>query len=153
MFDKSKQEKIKKIIKEFFDKMTWEESPEDIEIKDNVVSFEIETETPEILIGKEGKVLNNTQYLLSRVLNKQIGEKIFVDFDVNQYKKKKTNYLKEMAKNAADEVSLTGKEKILPAMTPFERRIIHLALSERKDIKTESEGEEPERRIIIKPVG
>jgi len=153
MFDKSKQEKIKKIIKEFFDKMTWEESPEDIEIKDNVVSFEIETETPEILIGKEGKVLNNTQYLLSRILNKQIGEKIFVDFDVNQYKKKKTNYLKEMAKNAADEVSLTGKEKILPAMTPFERRIIHLALSERKDIKTESEGEEPERRIIIKPVG
>jgi len=153
MFDKSKQEKIKKIIKEFFNKMTWEESPEDIEIKDNVVSFEIETETPEILIGKEGKVLSNTQYLLSKILNKQIGEKIFVDFDVNQYKKKKTDYLKEMAKNAADEVSLTGREKVLPPMTPFERRIIHLTLSERKDIKTESEGQEPERRVVIKLAG
>jgi len=153
MFDKSKQEKIKKIIKEFFNKMTREESPEDIEIKDNVVSFEIETETPEILIGKEGKVLSNTQYLLSKILNKQIGEKIFVDFDVNQYKKKKTNYLKEMAKNAADEVSLTGREKVLPSMTPFERRIIHLTLSERKDIKTESEGQEPERRVVIKLAG
>lgn len=151
MLDKEKKEKIKKIIREFFNKMTWEETPENIEIKDNVVSFELETETPEILIGRNGQVLINTQYLLSKILNKQIGERIFVDFDINQYKKKKTNYLKEMAKNAADEVSLTERERVLPPMTPFERRIIHLALSEREDVKTESEGIEPERRVVIKP--
>lgn len=151
MLDKNNQKKIKKIIKEFFNKMTWEETPEDIEIKDNVVSFEIETETPEILIGRNGQVLINTQYLLSKILNKQIGERIFVDFDINQYKRKKTDYLKEMAKNTADEVSLTERERVLPPMTPFERRIIHLALSEREDVKTESVGEEPERRVVIKP--
>ena len=133
--------------------MTREETPEDIEIKDSVVSFELKTETPEILIGRNGQVLINTQYLLSKIIYKQIGEKIFVDFDINQYKKKKTDYLKEMAKNAADEVSLTEKEKVLPPMTPFERRIIHLALSGREDIKTESVGEEPERRVVIKPAG
>ena len=153
MLDKEKKEKIKKIIREFFNKMTREETPEDIEIKDSVVSFELKTETPEILIGRNGQVLINTQYLLSKIIYKQIGEKIFVDFDINQYKKKKTDYLKEMAKNAADEVSLTEKEKVLPPMTPFERRIIHLALSGREDIKTESVGEEPERRVVIKLAG
>ncbi len=98
MLDKEKKEKIKKIIREFFNKMTREETPEDIEIKDNVVSFELKTETPEILIGRNGQVLINTQYLLSKIIYKQIGEKIFVDFDINQYKKKKTDYLKEMTK-------------------------------------------------------
>ena len=149
--DKNNQEKIKKIVKEFFNKMTWGDIPEHIKIEDNVVSFEIETETPEILIGRNGRVLANIQYIISKILNKQTGEKIFVDFDINQYKKKKISFLKEMAKNAADEVALTGEEKILPPMTPFERRIIHLALNDREDVKTESAGEEPERKVVIKP--
>ncbi|MGB9637586.1 MAG: R3H domain-containing nucleic acid-binding protein [Microgenomates group bacterium] len=52
----------------------------------------------------------------------------------------------------ADEVILTKREKILPPMSAKERRIIHLILSERKDVKTESFGKEPERRVIIKPL-
>ena len=151
MLDKNNQKKIKKIIREFFTKMTWEETPEDIEIKDNVVSFEIKTENPEILIGRNGQVLINTQHLIAKILNKQIGEKIFVDFDINQYKEKKISFLKEMAKDTADEVSLTKREKILSPMTPFERRVIHLALTGREDVVTESQGEGPERRVVIKP--
>lgn len=145
------KKRIEKIIKEFFDKMSLEESPEKIEIKDNTVSFELETKNPEILIGKRGKTLINIQYLLAKILNKQLEEKIFVDFDINQYKKKKIDYLKEVAKNTADEVALTKKEKVLSSMTPFERRIIHLTLNEREDILTESQGEEPDRKLIIKP--
>ncbi len=145
------KKRIEKIIKEFFDKMSLEESPEKIEIKDNTVSFELETENPEILIGKRGKTLINIQYLLAKILNKQLEEKIFVDFDINQYKKKKIDYLKEVAKNTADEVALTKKEKVLSSMTPFERRIIHLTLNKREDILTESQGEEPDRKLIIKP--
>ncbi len=151
MLNKEDKEKIEKVIKDFFKKMTWEESPENIEIRDNIVSFELDTATPEILIGRNGQILTNIQYLLSKILNKQSEEKIFVDFDINHYKKKKTDYLKELAKNTADEVALTERERVLPAMTPFERRIIHLALSGREDVKTESVGKEPERRVVIKP--
>ncbi len=71
--------------------------------------------------------------------------------DINDYKKKKIQYLKELAKSIAEEVVLTQKEKILSPMPAYERRVIHLELSERKDIATESIGKEPERRVIIRP--
>ena len=80
----------------------------------------------------------------------EIQKDFYVDLDINGYKKKKIDYLKEMAKNAADEVSLMKQEKILPPMPAYERRIVHLELAERKDITTESIGREPERKIIIR---
>ncbi|RLC39293.1 MAG: hypothetical protein DRH33_03225, partial [Candidatus Nealsonbacteria bacterium] len=71
--------------------------------------------------------------------------------DINQYKKNKIEYLNDLAKSTADEVALSKKEKILPPMPSYERRIIHLTLAEREDVQTESQGEEPERRVVIKP--
>jgi len=149
--DKEKQTKIKEIIKEFFSKISPKDIPEEVEIKENVVSFQIKTDDPEILIGKNGQVLIAAQYLLSKIINHQIGEKIFIDLDINQYKKKKIEYLTDLAKSKADIVSLTKKEEVLPPMPPFERRIIHLALKDREDITTQSEGDEPQRKVIIKP--
>ena len=70
---------------------------------------------------------------------------------VGQLLEKKTEYLKEMAREAADDVSLTRKEKELPPMPPYERRIIHTEISQRTDVLSESAGQEPERRIVIKP--
>lgn len=146
----NKEKIIKKIVREFFEKMECDEIPEEIRIKDNLVSFEIETKDPQILIGKRGQILISIQHLLSRILNKQLEEKFFIDFDINQYKKNKMDYLKEIAESLADEVILTKKIKSLPPMSSFERRIVHLALSEREGIITESEGEEPDRKVIIK---
>ena len=142
---------IEKITKEFLSKFSKEEDLKVAKIEGNVVFMELVTQTPEIFIGKHGLILGDLQHILARILRKKTGEEIFVDLDINQYKEKKTNYLKDLAQGLADEVSLTKKEKILPAMSPYERRIIHLALSERNDVKTESFGEEPERRIAIKP--
>jgi len=56
-----------------------------------------------------------------------------------------------LAKEIADEVALTKKEKILPPMPAYERRIIHLELAQRPDVTTQSIGQEPERRVVIKP--
>ncbi|PJA84129.1 MAG: hypothetical protein CO145_02195, partial [Candidatus Nealsonbacteria bacterium CG_4_9_14_3_um_filter_37_13] len=69
----------------------------------------------------------------------------------NGYKKKKLDYLKELARSLADEVALTKKEKNLPPMAAYERRIIHLELAGRSDVTTESIGEEPERRVVVRP--
>jgi spoIIIJ-associated protein len=142
---------IKKIVEDFFQKLSPEERIEYIELEENTLSLRLKAAEPEMLIGRNGQVLSAIQYLLAKIINHKLGEKIFVDFDVNQYKKKKMEYLKDLAKTKADVVSLTKKEEILPPMSPFERRIIHLALKERTDVKTESEGEEPQRRVVIKP--
>lgn len=146
----NKEKIIKNIIKEFFEKMESDEIPEKITIKDDLISFEIQTKDPQILIGKRGQILINIQHVLSRIINKQLGERFFIDFDINQYKKNKTDYLREIAESLADEVVFTKKTKALPPMSSFERRIIHLALSSREGIITQSEGEEPDRRVVVR---
>ena len=143
--------KVKKIVEEFFEKMTFEVELEMGQMEENSLPMDLKAEDPQILIGEQGKTLIELQRILSRIIRKKLGEQIFIDLDVNQYKKKKIEYLKEMAQSMADQVSLQKEEKVLSPMSPFERRIIHLTLSEREDVETESTGEEPERRVVIKP--
>jgi len=147
----SREEKIKKIIKEFFEKINEKETVQDLKIEDVLVSFKINSNAPEILIGKNGQVLSDIQYLLARIINKQLGERIFIDLDINEYKKKKISFLEEMAKNIADQVVVEGKEQVLFPMSSFERRIIHLALQKNQDVVSESRGQGEERRIVVKP--
>jgi len=71
--------------------------------------------------------------------------------DINDYKKKKNEYLRELARSVADEVSLSKKEKILGPMPPYERRVIHMELAGRSDVVSESIGEGPERRVGVRP--
>lgn len=144
-------QKIKNIVQDFFEKMT---IPVEVEIraqKERTIPVDIKTENPQILIGERGQTLIEIQRLLKAIIKKITKEDIFVDLDINDYKKKKIEYLKELARSAADEVVLNKKEKILASMPAYERRIVHLELAERKNITTESIGEEPERKIVIRP--
>jgi len=143
--------KIKKIIKEFFKKMTFELDIEFLSPKDQTFFVNLKIAEPQILIGEKGQTLSEIQHLLNIILRKQIKEVFYINLDINGYKDKKTRYLKEMARSSADEVALSKKEKWLPSMPAYERRIIHLELAERKDVTTESIGQEPERRVVIRP--
>ena len=150
--DQSNLEKIKKAAEEFFEKtgLTIEveiKKPEDLTIPVNLTM-----EEPQILIGEHGQTLAEIQRLLKAVIKKRVVSEtpFYINLDINNYKKQKTEYLKEMAKSAADEVALTKKEKYLPIMAAYERRIIHITLASRTDIATESMGQEPERRVVIK---
>jgi len=117
----------------------------------DTVAVDIKIDTPEILIGEKGRTLVEIQRLLRIILNKKIEKSFYIDLDINDYKKKKIEYLKSLAKDLADEVVLTKEEKVLFPMPAYERRIIHLELAERSDVTTESQGEGIERRVIIKP--
>ncbi len=117
----------------------------------NTVVVDIKIDTPEILIGEKGQTLVEIQRLLRIILNKKIEKSFYIDLDINDYKKKKIEYLKDLAKDLADEVVLTKEEKALFPMPAYERRIIHLELAERADVTTESQGEGVERKVIIKP--
>lgn len=151
MLDKKNLEKIKKETESFFEKMNFEIEIEIKEDKENIVSVNLRTEEPQILIGRDGQTLMDIQHLLKRILRKGL-EQVFVEFDINEYKKKKREYLKELAQSSADEVALSKKEKALNPMSSYERRIIHIELLGRNDVKTESIGEEPERKVVIKPL-
>ena len=144
-------EKIKKITKEFFQKTTFDVEIEILPKKEETLPINLKAEDPQILIGERGQTLNEIQHLLKLILRRKIEEPFYIDLDINDYKKKKIEYLKDLARSFADEVSLTKNEKELSPMSAYERRIIHLELAGRTDITTESIGQEPERRVVIRP--
>jgi len=150
MLNPSHLEEIKKITQEFFQKTTFEVEIEFLLLK-TTLSINLKTKEPQILIGEGGQTLNEIQHLLKVILKRKTKESFFIDLDINDYKKKKAEYLKELAHSVADEVVLIKKEKSLPPMPARERRVIHLTLASRSDITTQSLGQEPKRRVMIRP--
>lgn len=149
--DKKGQKQAEKIIKEFFEKMGFGVEIESQELIDNTLAFNLRAGEPQIIIGEKGKTLIEIQRVLGKILRKKIEEHFYLDLDVNQYKKNKTRYLKEMAQELANRVALEGRERALFPMSAYERRIIHTELAGRGDVTTESKGEGLERRVVIKP--
>ncbi len=148
------EKEIKKITEEFFKRTGFvvEVEVSAIEEKERkTIAINIKAEEPDELIGLDAKILFDIQYILKLILKKKIAEYFYLDLDINNYKKKKSDYIRQEAQSVADEVALIKKEKELPPMSPYERRVAHLALSGRKDVVAESVGEEPYRRIIVKP--
>jgi len=143
---------IKETAQEFFKKMAAEAEITVAQQEEPVVSVSVTARDPQILIGENGQTLMEIQQLLKIILRKKINEQFFLDVDINDYKKGKSDYLKKMVQQAVDEVITTNQEKWLPVMPAYERRIVHMELTNRADVAAESVGEEPERRIIIKPV-
>ncbi|MFA5746480.1 MAG: R3H domain-containing nucleic acid-binding protein [Candidatus Paceibacterota bacterium] len=143
--------KIENLIKEFFQKM---ECPVELEasLDGNVFSANIRSDEASLLIGQGGQTLADLQHLLTKIIRNNFEGEIFLSLDVENYKKRKIDYLKEMAQAIADEVAFTKKEKLFPPLSAFDRRIVHMELASRTDIKTESIGEDPERRVVVKPV-
>jgi len=146
-------EKIKQIIQELFKKMDLGIEVEVKKPQDQTLPIDLKMEEPQILIGERGQTLAEIQHLLKVILRRKIvpDGPFYINLDINDYKKKKTEYLKEMARSAADEVTLTKKEKILAPMPAYERRIIHLELADRTNVTTESTGQEPEKQVVIRP--
>jgi spoIIIJ-associated protein len=146
---------IKKTAEEFFQKMTIAVSKIEADFfsaeNNDAVELNIVLDEPQILIGEKGQTLFEIQRLLRFILNKKLQKVFYLDFDINNYKKKKIEYLKELAKDLANEVTLTKEEKVLFPMPAYERRVIHTELSQRSDVITESQGEGENRHIVIKP--
>jgi len=150
MFINSEKSRIKEIISDFFKKGGFEVSIEILSSEDGVVLAKIKTDEPKILIGQSGQTMIEIQHLLRIIIKKSLKEEIKFDLDINDYKKKKIEYLKDTARTVADEVFLSKKDKELDPMPSYERRIIHMELANRSDVLTESIGEGESRRIIVK---
>jgi len=151
MIEREQLNQIKQLVQGFFQRTSFDVEVEILSPEEKTVPVRIKTEEPKILIGQGGQTLAEIQHLLKAMLSRQIREQFYIDLDINDYKRKKIEYLKDTARELADEVALNKKEKTLASMPAYERRIIHLELAGREDIATESTGREPERKIVIRP--
>ncbi len=148
-------ENVKKIIEMFLEKLNVRGEVEFMETGDGA-RFLIRTREGSLLIGENGQNLLALNHIVKKIAEKVIGgdkenEKIIFSLDVNDYQAKRIEDLKNQARLNAQRVRYFKKEIVMRSMTSFERRIIHAVLTECPDITTESTGEEPNRKVVIKP--
>ncbi|MFA7141957.1 MAG: R3H domain-containing nucleic acid-binding protein [Candidatus Paceibacterota bacterium] len=145
--------KVNEKTKEFFKVMGYDVETEiNYEKDENLLEINvINLEDAKILIGRQGSVLSCIQLLLRRILKKELEKDVYIFLDIDNYKKNKVNSYKSIANSAAEEVITTMQEKVLPPLSSFARRIIHLELAKRDDVLTESIGEGDQRRLVVKP--
>ena len=116
------------------------------------ISLNINGKDLGLLIGKRGNTLNALQYLANVILHRQFslsGGRTIID--IENYRQKRRVTLEQLAKNLADKAFRTNKDVILEPMNPQDRRIIHLALQNSRDVTTHSHGDEPYRKVVISP--
>jgi spoIIIJ-associated protein len=102
-----------------------------------------------LIIGKRGQTIDALQYLMNRMLSKKMGQRLSIVLDTENYRQKHAAKLEEMARQSADRVRSTGKPVFMPPMNPHDRRIVHMALQDDKDVYTDSRGEGFMRKIRI----
>ena len=123
----------------------------EVKNKEEVPKYIIFSDNDALLIGKNGKNLKALSILVSQHLNNELGKNYKFTIDVNEYKEKREKSLERLAKRIAREVRTSKLEAKLDSMNSYERRIIHNALTNYKGVFTESEGEEPNRYVVVKP--
>lgn len=120
--------------------------------KDEYVYLNVISNGSGLLIGKRGKTLNALQYLVSKVLHREMGENISVVVDTENYRSKRESSLTELAQQLSDKVKKSHRPLTTGPMNAQDRRIIHLALKEDQEVRTKSKGEGNLRRVVIYPV-
>jgi spoIIIJ-associated protein len=119
---------------------------------EGAISVVVEGEGTDALIGRDGAVIDALQYLAHQTaLRAGGGEPRKVSVDADGYRERRQRQLERLAEHAASEAIEHREEIELDAMTPHDRRIVHMALADRTDIVTRSEGDEPHRRIVVLP--
>ena len=106
-----------------------------------------------ILIGHHGQVLESLQELTRIVVSQSTGERCMVIVDVEDYQKRRRSRLVSKARDASKRVQRSGKPERMEPMNPYDRKIVHDAVADIKGLESESEGDEPDRRVVIKRTG
>ena len=117
--------------------------------EDGALCVDMKGEHMGILIGKRGQTLDALQYLANRVANKHQDGYVRVKLDTENYRARREETLKHLAKNIAHKVKRNRRPVALEPMNPYERRIIHSALQSDPYVTTHSEGEEPYRKVVV----
>ena len=145
---------VVKYIKEYIVKLLKDlgfQANVEIKNKEAVPTYTIYSDNDALLIGKNGKNLKALSVIVNQHINKELGKTYKFIIDINSYKEKREKQLEQLARRVAKEVATTKIEVKMDSMNSYERRIIHNALTNNKRVFTESEGEEPNRYVVVKP--
>ena len=147
------EEQTIKAVEQFL-KDTLKAMDMDVEItssiyEDGALYVDMKGEHMGILIGKRGQTLDALQYLANRVANKHQSGYVRVKLDTENYRARREETLKHLAKNIAHKVKRNRRPVVLEPMNPYERRIIHSALQSDPYVTTHSEGEDPYRKVVV----
>ncbi len=121
----------------------------DVKTEGENLNIDLSGENMGLLIGHRGETLTSLQYLTNLAVNRSVKERCRVLLDTENYKEKREETLKRLAKKIADKTLKYRRNVTLEPMTPYERRIIHSALQDYDNISTYSIGEEPNRKIVV----
>lgn len=141
---------VREFLADVLEKM---DMPAEVEVEvdeiEKVISINMVGKDTGDLIGKRGTTLDALQYLVSIVANKAQEEYYRVKLDTKEFRERRQKTLENLAKNVASKVKKTRRKVVLDPMNPYERRVIHSFLQDDKNITTKSEGEEPNRRVVV----
>ncbi|KKS94164.1 MAG: Single-stranded nucleic acid binding R3H domain protein [Candidatus Collierbacteria bacterium GW2011_GWB1_44_6] len=148
------QTKVTEILSNVLTQLSLGEDQIKIEVadEDNInILITPPTESAGIFVGHHGEGLASLRMIFSLMIYQRFGVWPKLHLNVNDYQERREDSLKELAQNAADRAVSLQKEIILPNLSSYERRIIHMFLEEYKGVKTESRGEAPFRQMVIIP--
>lgn len=144
-------EKIVSILSGLLDSSGLQISVEVNDVSGKYVNVSLGGRDVSYLVGRRGEVLNALQYLMNVILTRQMENGVRVVVDGDDFRQRRQEVLEKLAFDIAKEVQKRGEEAVLDALPAFERRVIHQALSEFEGVVTYSEGDEPDRRVVIAP--
>ena len=101
------------------------------------------------IIGEEGRTLDSLQYLLRKICSKKFSAKIILNLDAGDFRANRLQDLTKLGLKYAAEVKKTGKTRAIPSLNPSERRVVHIALQDDKEIRSRSVGEGLFKKVLI----
>lgn len=121
------------------------------EKEENVYSILVDGNDLNFLIGFRGQSLDALQNILKMIVFRKTQNQPIITLDINQYRDRKVERIQDLTRSFIDKVRFFQKEMELPRMNPWERRQVHVLISEYDDIFSESTGEGENRRVVLKP--
>lgn len=115
------------------------------------VLIDIEGNDLSFLIGRKAETINALQFITSLVVDRELGRWVPLQIDVQHYRQRREDELRKLARRIADQVVSTGRKQVLEPMPPNERRIVHIELRDNPNVETESVGEDPKRKVTVRP--
>lgn len=149
-----KSKKIQEIISNILTLLSLKDSQFDINIDDQdqiLVNIILAEELTGIFIGRKGENISALRLILSLIISQRTGVWPKLRLNVNDYQEKREEYLTNLAEDAAQKAQELNREIILPNLSSYERRIIHLHTEKLNTVSTESRGQEPNRQLVIIP--
>lgn len=124
-------------------------SPVEVSSKGSSVFCHVGDEYQDILTGQDGKTLDSIQYLLRKIIARKVPNRLRLTVDVGNYREKRLEELKVRAAELAEKVKATGKTQVISALSPSERRVIHMSLQDDTEIRSRSVGDGLFKKILI----